>query len=364
MVQVNRIDSDALPGRHTGEPFGYVYPHGKRMLSDERTIAPSAWRSPLRALAVLVLGALCLSIPASAPAADKYAGEFLTHGVGARALGMGSAFVAVADDVTAGYWNPAGVSVVDGRGLQLMHSETFGDVVNYDTAAYVQSLDERSGIGVTYVRLAVDDIPFTDFLEDEDRIYYDAARISWESDSESALFLTYGRRTSESLRLGASLKLIRKSIADYSCYGLGFDLGAQYDIWGVTLGANIQDATTTYLAWDTKEKERIWPTAKLGVAWSRDIASLDGRLVAAADADVRFEKRWMADEYHVGDVTVDTHYGLEFLYRGLVAVRAGLAMGELTAGAGIGIGGFVVDYAYGRHEYLDSSHRVSASYLF
>ena len=87
-------------------------------------------------------------------------------------------------------------------------------------------------------------------------------------------------------------------------------------------------------------------------------------MTAAADADVRFEKRWMADEYHIGDVTADTHYGVEFVYRDLIAVRAGLAMGELTAGAGIGLGGFAVDYAYGRHEFLDSSHRVSASYAF
>ncbi len=322
-------------------------------------------RNVTPALALLVAALLLMVSAEDVRAADKYAGEFLTHGVGARALGMGSAFVAVADDVTAGYWNPAGVADISTRAVQFMHSETFGDVVNYDTGAYVHPLEEGSAVALTYVRLAVDDIPFTDFEEDEDRIYYDAARISWESDSESALFVTYARTVSPQLRLGASLKMIRKSIGEFSCYGLGFDLGAKYDIWNsVTLGANIQDATTTYLAWDTKEKERIWPTAKLGMAYVRDVASLGGRVIAAADADVRFEKRWMADEYHVGDVTVDTHYGIEFVYRDAVAVRAGLAMGELTAGAGVGIGGFVIDYAYGRHEYLDSSHRVSASYEF
>ncbi len=354
MLEVNRMDSDALPGQSTGGQVGFVYPHGRDML-----------RNVIPALAILVI-ALLLIVPADETyAADKYAGEFLTHGVGARALGMGSAYVAVADGVTAGYWNPAGVAEVESRAVQFMHSETFGDVVNYDTGAYVHPLNEGASVALTYVRLAVDDIPFTDFEEDEDRIYYDLARISWESDSESALFMTYGRTVSTDLRLGASLKLIRKSIGEYSCYGLGFDLGAKYDVGaGVTFGANIQDATTTYLAWDTKEKERIWPTAKLGVAWTRDIASLGGRVIAAADADVRFEKRWMADEYHIGDVTADTHYGLEFVYRDAVAVRAGLAMGQLTAGAGIGFGGFVVDYAYGRHEYLDSSHRVSASYSF
>jgi hypothetical protein len=315
-------------------------------------------------LLVVVLAAVAL-VPAAARSADKYAGEFLTHGVGARALGMGSAFVAVTADVTSGYWNPAGVVDADGRSVQLMHSETFGDVVNYDTAAYVHPIDDRSGVAVTVVRLAVDDIPFTDFEEDEERVYYDASRITWESDAEAAMLVSYARRISDKLRLGGNLKMIRKSIGNYACYGLGFDLGAKYDVWGgTTLGVNVQDATTTLLVWDTREREHIMPTVKMGLAYTRRIASMDGRITAAADADVRFENRRLADEYHIGAVSADTHYGLEFVYREMVGVRAGLAMGQLTAGAGLSLGGFTVDYAFGKHEYLDSSHRVSASYGF
>ena len=40
------------------------------------------------------------------------------------------------------------------------------------------------------------------------------------------------------------------------------------------------------------------------------------------------------------------------------------SLGQLTAGAGVSLSGFMVDYAFGKHEYLDSSHRVSASYAF
>jgi len=313
---------------------------------------------------ILCLGlALLAAWPAGA--ADKYAGEFLTHGVGARALGMGSAFVAVSDDVTSGYWNPAGVADVESRGLQLMHAETFGDVVNYDTGAYVHPLGNGAGLAVTVVRLAVDDIPFTDFDEDEERIYYDAARITWESDSEMAMLVSYGRRLSDRLRVGGNLKLITKSVANYTCYGAGFDLGAKLDVWdGTTLAANFQDVTTTFLSWDTKEREVIMPTVKVGVAQRLELPSMGGVLTLAADADVRFENRALADEYHAGPVSADTHYGVEFMYRNRVGVRGGFAMGQLTAGAGLALGGFEVDYAFGKHEYLDSSHRVSASYRF
>jgi hypothetical protein len=319
--------------------------------------------SVTRSATLLTIAALLTA--SSAGAANKYAGEFLTHGVGARALGMGSAFVAVANDATAGYWNPAGLAGLVGEAVHLMHSETFGDVVNYDTGAYVRALENESAFAFTVVRLSIDDIPFTDFEESNGRIYYDATRITWESDSEAALLLSYARPVSDRMDVGGNLKVISKQIGPNSCYGLGFDLGARYEVLNsLTLGANIQDVTTTFLVWDTKERERIMPTAKVGVAYVREIESMDGRVVLAADADFRFEKRWMADEYHVGDVTFDTHYGLEFSYRDLVAVRGGLAMGQLTAGAGIGIGGFLVDYAYGKHEYLDSSHRVSAAYVF
>lgn len=306
---------------------------------------------------------LATALPAGS--ANKYAGEFLTHGVGARALGMGSAFVAVADDVTAGYWNPAGVTDAQARSVQLMHAETFGDVVNYDTGAYVHPLDGGAALAVTVVRLAVDDIPFTDFDEDEERIYYDEARITLESDSETAMLVSYGRRISDRLRVGGNLKLITKSIADFTCYGAGFDLGAKFDVWdGTTLGANIQDVTTTFLSWDTKERELIMPTAKLGIAQRFDLPSMGGVLILAADADFRFENRALADQYHAGSISADTHYGAEFVYREKVGVRGGLAMGQLTAGAGLSLAGFTVDYAFGKHEYLDSSHRVSASYAF
>ncbi|MBM3307452.1 MAG: PorV/PorQ family protein [Candidatus Eisenbacteria bacterium] len=317
-----------------------------------------------RMVGACVVALVMLPIPPAA-GANKYAGEFLTHGVGARALGMGSAFVAVADDATAGYWNPAGVADVEGRSVQLMHSETFGDVVNYDTGAYAQPLGNGAAFAVTVIRLAIDDIPFTDFETDEDRIIYDPSRITWESDSESALLVTYARRSSDRMRVGGNLKVIRKSVGDHSCYGVGFDVGAKYDIRrDTTVGVNLQDVTTTFLSWNTGEREHIMPTAKIGAAYSRDVASMDGRFVIAADADFRFENRALADQYHVGPVSADTHYGIEFVYREMVGVRAGLAIGQLTAGAGLALGGFAVEYAFGRHEHLDSSHRVSATYGF
>src|SRR5271167_1887126 len=53
----------------------------------------------------------------------KYAGEFIAIGVGGRALGLGGAYAALANDVTAGYWNPAGLSDLAYPQFILMHDE-------------------------------------------------------------------------------------------------------------------------------------------------------------------------------------------------------------------------------------------------
>ena len=81
---------------------------------------------------LLVFGAtVAFALPAAAQTkTPKYSNEFLNLGVGARALGMGKVQVSLADDATAGYWNPAGLAnqtrKYDGV---LMHSELFSGVV-------------------------------------------------------------------------------------------------------------------------------------------------------------------------------------------------------------------------------------------
>src|SRR5262245_57375127 len=88
--------------------------------------------SPARSL--LAAGSLVwmLVVPMTAGAGDKYAGEFLHVGAGARAIGMGGAFIAIADDASAAYWNPAGLPFLGKHEILYQHSEQFRSAVNYD----------------------------------------------------------------------------------------------------------------------------------------------------------------------------------------------------------------------------------------
>lgn len=324
--------------------------------------------------------------------ADKYAAEFLKVGAGARALGMGGAFVALADDASATYWNPAGlVSLVDTE-VEAMHAEQFGDIVNYDfvTAGFPSSsLDERkSAIGVAVIRLAVDDIPYTKNLEWEDfgldgvdgtsdvgegngewdpgeRILLDEGKIVWKNNADMALLLSYATQLNEQVRIGGTFKLVRQELMDNSSLGAGVDLGIIYSInKSASLGAVLSDATTTQLVWDTGHHEFVAPTLRLGGQYTREIGPLDGVATGCVDFEIGFEKRRLASQLWAGPFTADVKAGVEYWVKRTVALRTGLDAGRFTAGAGARFSRFGFDYAFLSHKDLDNSHRVSASARF
>jgi hypothetical protein len=104
---------------------------------------------------------------AESDATPKYVNEFLTIGVGARALGMSLSQVASVNDVTAGYWNPAGLlGMKDAIQVAAMHSEYFAGIAKYDYAAIGKSLDSVSAASISMIRFGVDDIPNTTELID------------------------------------------------------------------------------------------------------------------------------------------------------------------------------------------------------
>lgn len=313
----------------------------------------------------------------------KYAGEFLSTGVGGRALAMGGAYAAMNQDVSAAYWNPAGLTHSTFQEIALMHSERFGDLVNYDYAGYMHPLDEsgQSVFAISLIRLGVDDIPFTQNLElvepdpehqngeldaPGEYVIYDEDRIIWESDSELALYFSYGRVLNPKLSVGGNVKFVRKAIGDLDANGFGFDLGVQYRVFDkLMLGANLQDATTTLLLWDSGEQESISPTLKTGLAFVQPLGFFEGSLTAAFDIDTRFEGRdEVGSQYSAGAASFDLHFGMEYFYRRTLALRFGPSAGEMSAGAGVVINKLRFDYAFIGHNDLGDTHRVAGSIRF
>jgi len=304
----------------------------------------------------------------------KYAGEFMSLGVGGRALGMGGAFVALANDVTAGYWNPAGLSQINYPQFTLMHDEQFGNLVNYDYGAVAIPFGSNSSLGISVIRLGADDIPNTQsagingvtfaplFDPSDQNFRVDANKVTYFNAADWAFYFTYAKKQSESFSYGANVKIIRRELDDASATGIGLDLGLWYSPSdNIQLGANLQDITTTFLAWSTGRNELISPTMKIGSAYF--IEAFGGRFAPAVDFDIRFENRQYASMAHVGPISLDLHSGLEYQFKSLVALRLGYSdVKQLTMGAGVRLPKLNIDYSFAKFDgtnQLGNTHRIS-----
>lgn len=334
-----------------------------------------------RFVPALLLAALATAAPSPA-GATRYAGEFLRIGVGARALGMGSAFMGLSDDGTAAYWNPAGLATLERREITAMHAEQFGSIVQYDFLSYVVPIGDpgraRQALGFSLVRLGVDQIPDTRGLEiidqngngkfdyPEDRLVVDESRFVFDSDNDVAFLLSYARELKPGFSLGGNFKYIRQWLGDsLRSNGFGLDVGA---LWvgprGWSAGARLSDATTTRILWNTGTNEFIAPALRVGAAKTRAFASRRHVVTLALDVQVGFSDEQLASQAHLGGVTFEFHPGVEYWIERRVALRAGMEARNFAAGAGLRLRRFGLDYAYLDHADLDASHRISGSYSF
>jgi hypothetical protein len=347
--------------------------------------------------------------------ADKYAGDFLKVPVGARAIGMGGAFTAVADDATSPWWNPAGMIYLPYKEVIPQHAEKFGSLVNQDFVGAVLPLGDaakrgaskQSALGVGIVRLAIDDIPVTprpgdlkfgdylDYGEDgiDNTFDFGEGDGKWEpgerildidlyraSSSQMALLLSYARQNGPHWAFGGNVKFVRQSLPDtipgdhVTSFGAGLDAGVLYMATdAVTLGATVHDLTTTFLSWSNGAREKIDPTIDTGVAFNFYPADKNA-LTWAVDLGWGFN-HLTDSEIRFGGVTADVRTGLEYWYNNTFALRSGVNGKDLAFGAGVRYKHLGVDYALDLHRFfaadqkdfpsdtdLDATHLVSASF--
>ncbi|MBI1838433.1 MAG: hypothetical protein HYR91_14315 [Flavobacteriia bacterium] len=184
--------------------------------------------------------------------APKYSNEFLSIGVGADALGQGSAIVAQTGNAASGYWNPAGLTKVNKwLDISLMHSEYFAGIAKYDYLGLAHSIDSVSTFGFSTVRFAVDNIPnTTQLIDQQGNINY--SNITSFSAADYAFLFSYARKLKlKGLSVGGNFKIIHRIVGDFAkSWGFGLDGGIQYQItdkW--KFGLMARDLTSTFNAW-------------------------------------------------------------------------------------------------------------------
>ena len=301
----------------------------------------------------------------------KYGNEFLTIGVGGRQLGMGTAGLSINCDVASAYWNPAGLAGLKEAEFMLQHDERYGELVNFDYAAFAMPFFDDYVHALSVIRLGVDGIPDTrnaliDFdgngiLDNFDRIDYD--KVTYHNASDWAFIYTIAKNDTSLFSYGMNIKFIYRDLMESSAMGVGFDVGLIYSpIDKLFLGAAVQDVTTTYLGWDTGKKELIPPTLKLGAGYYFEM--FNGIFSPAVDFNFRFDNRKYSSMAAIGPITIDIIPGVEFVYKSIVALRAGYNdTKQVTLGLGLKVYRLSLDYAFAKfsseENNLGNTHRIS-----
>jgi len=291
-------------------------------------------------IAMILLLALAASTPLSA-SDDGGTESVFTIGAGARAMGMGNGFTALAEDATAVYYNPAGLAYLPSQQISFLHTILFEGTV-YDFASYVYPLGSAGGLGLAGMRIGTDDIERRDLTHD----------LGQFSASQIQILLSYGRTINDRFAAGGSLKLAHQSIDDFSAYGYGLDLaGRARLISTLNAGLLMQDLIGARLRL-AKAKERVPFLLRAGLAYQyrRDNLPLSGTVSLDLDKP---ENR-----------SVKLHAGLEVAHTNGLVVRGGYDRDNVTLGLGLRYQQLTFDYAYKFIDRLSDSHRFSLTFSF
>jgi len=294
---------------------------------------------PIVVMLTIVLGLGLALVPARAALAadgDDPSGTaaMMDIGMSARALGMGGAHIAVADDASAVYYNPAGLAFIDGRKITSLYTSLHG-AAGYLALGYAQA-----NLGAGMLRLNASDIEETDEFANVIGVF---------GTTELAAMAGYGREIIPGLSLGGAVKFYNQKLRDASGTGITGDVGALYKsedgrfrvgAVGRNLLGRVKYSSGAVDAFDR--------SFGIGAAF----APSDKFLLAA---DLGYASGLLA------------RVGAEYRFRSFVVRAGGVLSGgdvSVTAGAGFAIQSFRVDYAYQTHKILPDSHRLSLSLSF
>jgi opacity protein-like surface antigen len=293
-------------------------------------------------------------------------GAYLDNPVGARAVGMGMAQVAIANDGYAMYWNPAGLAQLPKTEINSMLTSVFGSV-DQKFFSYAHRFDGFS-LSVGYLTSGLSDIWQTTYsssggVSDTGTRFSDAASALYFSGAATCAQLQtlagldlLSSEMAEKLSLGMNIKWIQETLQNNKTSGLAVDLGKIYQVndnWAI--GVQWQNFISPSLKWDTPSGsvDTLAPVFKVGVGYRWQDLQL------AFDADFRASQ---SARYFLG-----AEYLLLSKNNLSMTIRGGLiSNGTLSTGMGLNYSDIKLDYAYttSKESYMDATHRISLGYQF
>jgi len=303
------------------------------------------------------------------------AATFLSISQGARATSMGSAFVAVADDWTALYWNPAGIASL-GNGVMFDHTTWFADI-GYNYIAGSVSLGSIGNLGLSLTSSSIGDMRVT--TVDEPNGTGELFNVS-----QVAAGVAYAIRLTDNFSIGFNPKFIYERIWKMSANAFAIDVGVKYTtpFDGVVLGMSIanfgekmhmtgQNAIVLYDAdpLNTGNNGRI-PAEVSTNDWSLPLMFRVGIAYRPPLGD-QHQLTLAVDALHPSDDYESVNVGAEYSYDGFVAIRGGYKSlflkdteESFTFGVGVrqhllGNVSLLADYCYIRFGRLNYAQKIT-----
>lgn len=309
------------------------------------------------------------------------AAPFLNISQGARAAAMGSAFVAVADDPSAIFWNPAGIARIQGGSVMFDHTNWIADI-NYNYMAAMYNLGDLGAVGISFLSSAIEDMPVRTIESPE-------GTGETFGVTDAMFSVAYAINLTDNFAIGFNPKMVIQKIWRTSATAIAIDMGVIYrtPFDGIMLAMSISNFGT---------KMQLQGTSAL-VLYDPDPTSTgnNGQIPAYLQTDawelplnfrvgISYEpfKTEMhklliaADAMHPANDYESVNVGAEYGFRDVFFLRGGYkslflknSEESFTLGAGvkqtfIGNVAIKIDYTYGNFGRLKNYQKISVSIDF
>lgn len=306
---------------------------------------------------------------------------FLNIAIGARPISMGGAFSATANDVSALYWNPAGVARLEGSEAMFSYSKWFADI-NYNWSGVALNMGGLGTVGLSVTYLDYGEMEITNLSEQDGTGQMFSAK-------DMALALSYAYNLTDKFSIGGTAKYVEQSIWNSSASSIAFDLGVLYysDIMGIRIGASISNfgnemnlsGKDLLVLYDIDRQiegnnDQILANLKTD-PFPLPLLFRIGLAVNLIDVKDHLLMIGI-DALHPSDNDESLNVGFEYVLYDLIALRGGykaLFLDNSEEGLTLGIGikhnfapglGFYFDYAYQDFGVLDNTQHFTLGIRF
>lgn len=290
--------------------------------------------------------------------------QFLKIGVGGRAVAMGESFVAVANDASALYWNPAGITQLEKNQVIFCHTNWPVDV-KHEFLGYVHRLGSQNTLGFSVIALHTDDF-------EETTEFQPLGTGRFVSFGDIAAGITLGRKMTDRFSVGVTVKYIDETLDVLHARNIFVDFGtffwtgfgsSRFAVSVTNFGPNVKPSGTIVFRDGSKKEDfqDFSPPTIFRIGFATELIDNESNKITTS-----------VQLNHLNDNAENFNVGLEYWWNSILALRGGYRVNvdeeSFTFGGGLALPLNLIDLnldiSYTEFGRLGNASRLSASIQF